>query len=224
MRIDCTRFQDMVDELALDLLTGNDRADALGHLDECHACRGDVVSLTDAADELLLLAPAAAPDPGFEGRVLARLEIPPQRHIAADAPRSRRRRVATGLAASAAAVVLVLAALSLRSGRPAPSSVAGSMVSGPGTVVGQVVVRGDQPAVVSMRLPGWGALVRSYVSPAPEGYVLDVRLRDGSHRVATLATPHDGRWRVALTVRARDVDSVSIEDGQGRAWCSARLT
>lgn len=224
MTIDCAQFQEMVDELALDLLTGNDRADALDHLDECHTCRGEVGSLTDAADELLLLAPAVAPDAGFEDRVLARLSTPPRLHAVPDPPRGRhRRRIASGLVAAAAAVVVVVAAFAFRSGSSTSSSRAASMVSGPGTVVGQVVVHGDRPAVVSMRLPGWGALVQSYGSPAATGYVLDVRMRDGSHRIATLATPHDGRWRVALTVRARDVSTVSIEDSHGRAWCSARL-
>jgi hypothetical protein len=164
------------------------------------------------------------PDAGFEDRVLARLSTPPRVHTVLDARRARhRRRIASGLVAAAAALVLVVAALALRSGSSASSSRAGSMVSGPGTVVGQVAVHGDRSAVVSMRLPGWDALVQSYGSPAATGYVLDVRMRDGSHRIATLATPHDGRWRVELTVRARDVSTVSIEDSHGRAWCSARL-
>ena len=126
MTIDCTRFHALVDELALDLLTGADRADALGHLDECHFCRSEMASLTDAADELLLLAPAVAPDAGFDDRVLARLVPPPRRHAVTDMPRARRRRIAPGLVAAAAAIVLVVAALSLRSGgqasRPLPGT------------------------------------------------------------------------------------------------------
>jgi hypothetical protein len=224
MNIDCARFQDMVDELALDLLTGADRADALGHLDECHACRSDVASLTDAADELLFLAPASAPDPGFEDRVLERLGTPARRPTTMRAHRARRRRwIASGLVAAAAAIVLVVAALALHSDHPSQSSVAGKMVTSQGAVVGQVAVRGDHPAVVSMRLPGWDALVRAYGNPRPGDYALTVALHDGSHHLVALGAQHDGQWRVQLTGRARDVDSVSIVDRSGRAWCSAQL-
>jgi hypothetical protein len=223
MKMDCARFQDMVDELALDLLTGADRADALAHLDECHTCRSEVASLTDAADELLLLTPTSAPDPGFEDRVLQRLATPARRPTFMGSHRARRRRrVAAGLVAAAAAVVLVVA-LAFNSGRPS-SSVAGKMVTSQGAVVGQVAVHGDHPAVVSMRLPGWDALVRAYGSPGPGDYALAVALRDGAHHLVALGAQHDGQWRVQLTGRARDVDSVSIVDRSGRAWCSARLT
>ncbi len=224
MTIDCTRFQALVEELALDLLTGGDRAEALGHLDECHSCRSEMASLTDAADELLLLAPAVAPDAGFDDRVLARLAPPSRRPGVTHTPREGRRRFAAGLVAAAAAIVLVVAALSLRSGGQARASVAGNMVSSQGTFVGHVVVHGDHPAVVSMRLPGWDALVRSYGSPVRSGYALTVGLHDGSHHVVALGARHDGRWRAVLTARARDVDSVSIVDGAGRPWCSARLS
>jgi hypothetical protein len=224
MKIDCARFQDMVDELALDLLTGADRADALGHLDECHTCRSEVASLTDAADELLFLAPASAPDPGFEDRVLERLGTPARRPATVRAHRARRRRrIASGLVAAAAAIVLVVA-FAFHAGHPSQSSVAGRMVTSQGAVVGHVAVHGDHPAVVSMRLPGWDALVRAYGNPRPGDYALAVALRDGAHHLVALGAQQDGEWRVQLTGRARDVDSVSIVDRSGRAWCSARLT
>lgn len=97
-------------------------------------------------------------------------------------------------------------------------------MSSRGTVVGHVVVRGEHPAVVSMNLPGWDALVRSYGSAVRSGYALAVGLHDGSHHVVALRARLDGRWSAVLTGRARDVDSVSIVDGAGQPWCSARLT
>src|SRR5947199_338348 len=66
MNDDCGRVDAVAGELALGLLTGLERARALAHLEECHACRTELATLSDAADAVLLLAPAAAPDPGFE--------------------------------------------------------------------------------------------------------------------------------------------------------------
>jgi hypothetical protein len=78
MTIDCHAFEELAGEVALGLVTGIERAEALAHVDECHACRATLASLTEIADEILLLAPPIAPDAGFEQRVLARIDgLPP---------------------------------------------------------------------------------------------------------------------------------------------------
>jgi anti-sigma-K factor RskA len=71
----CAGFAGMAEELALGVLTGRERAEALAHLDRCAACRADVRRLTVAAGELLRLLPAREPPPGFETRVLERLGL-----------------------------------------------------------------------------------------------------------------------------------------------------
>jgi hypothetical protein len=73
-RIDCDEFANMAPELALGILSGNERATALGHLAGCASCRERLDDLARVADNLLLLAPAKEPPIGFESRVLGRLQ------------------------------------------------------------------------------------------------------------------------------------------------------
>lgn len=69
----CDRFAGMAAELALGVLTGRERAEAIAHLDGCEACREHVRQLTVTGEELLGLLPASEPPPGFETRVMERL-------------------------------------------------------------------------------------------------------------------------------------------------------
>jgi hypothetical protein len=103
--IDCTEFTGLAPELALGILSGNERAIALGHLGACRACREQLDDLARVADHLLLLSPAKEPPIGFETRVLARL----QAEGAVPAPAARRRWAPPkGLMGLAAAAVIVL--------------------------------------------------------------------------------------------------------------------
>jgi hypothetical protein len=112
----CAEFRDSAAELALGVLTGRERAEALAHLDHCEACREHVRQLTMTGEQMLSLLPTAEPPAGFETRVMDRLGL------AAPAPqplRHRRRRPAWGhefsprraLAAAAVVVALLGAAL-----------------------------------------------------------------------------------------------------------------
>lgn len=73
----CAEFADVAAELALGVLTGRERADALIHLDHCDACREHVNGLTMTGEELLGLLPSREPPPGFETRVMERLGMAP---------------------------------------------------------------------------------------------------------------------------------------------------
>jgi hypothetical protein len=112
----CAEFHDSAAELALGVLTGRERAEALAHLDHCEACREHVRQLTMTSEQMLGLLPTAEPPAGFETRVMDRIGL------AAPAPqplRHRRRRPARGhgfsprrvLAAAAVVVGLLGAAL-----------------------------------------------------------------------------------------------------------------
>ena len=70
----CDQLRTMAAEVALGIVSGADRADALDHMEHCVACRALVDELAQAGDSLLLLAPEAEPPMGFESRVAARLE------------------------------------------------------------------------------------------------------------------------------------------------------
>jgi hypothetical protein len=79
---------ELAPELALGIVDGEERADALRHLSTCAECRRAVDDLAEVADELLILAPVQEPPPGFASRVAEGLALrrPPRR-------RRRRRRL-----------------------------------------------------------------------------------------------------------------------------------
>jgi hypothetical protein len=112
----CAEFYDSAAELALGVLTGRERAEALAHLDHCEACREHVRQLTMTGEQMLGLLPTAEPPAGFETRVMDRLGLT----VPAPQPlRHRRRRPTWGhgfsprrvLAAAAVVVGLLGAAV-----------------------------------------------------------------------------------------------------------------
>jgi anti-sigma-K factor RskA len=69
----CEDLADVAAELALGVLTGRARAQAIAHLEQCGACRDHVRRLAITAEELLALLPSSEPPAGFETRVMSRL-------------------------------------------------------------------------------------------------------------------------------------------------------
>jgi hypothetical protein len=96
----CETLRDQLVEVSLGIASGEDRARVLGHVANCPKCQRLLAQLTDTSDDLLQLAPAHEPPPGFELRVLDDIGA---------ARRPRRRwvgRLALGLAAVLAAAGL----------------------------------------------------------------------------------------------------------------------
>jgi len=93
----CAQVRDIAPELALGVVSGAERAEALIHINGCARCQALVTELTEVADVLPLLAPEHEPPPGFEQRVLAAGR--------AGRRRSTRRWVAAIAAAVAAAAI-----------------------------------------------------------------------------------------------------------------------
>ena len=79
MSADCEHVRELAAELALGIADGEDRARALDQLAECPECRKTIEQLSSVADELLLLAPAEEPPPGFEARVAETMRPTPAR-------------------------------------------------------------------------------------------------------------------------------------------------
>ncbi len=71
----CREFSDAAPELALGVMTGRERAQALAHLDHCASCREKVRQLTATGEGLLGLLPSVEPPAGFEARVMDRLGL-----------------------------------------------------------------------------------------------------------------------------------------------------
>jgi hypothetical protein len=97
--LSCERMHELAPELALDILSGYERATAQAHLNECPSCRAYVSSLTQVSDRLLTLVPSAEPPVGFEDRVLSKMGLTPPK------PRQQRRWFPIAVAAAVAALI-----------------------------------------------------------------------------------------------------------------------
>jgi hypothetical protein len=69
----CGECRDSLPELALGVLTGEDRSRTLAHIEWCDPCQAALEELVSVSDLLLELAPRADPPVGFEVRVADRV-------------------------------------------------------------------------------------------------------------------------------------------------------
>lgn len=95
----CDEVRELLPELAAGVAAGDERARALAHLAGCDECRRELADLSAVVDELVALAPAHEPSPGFESAVLAAM-----------VPRRRRRPSPAVLAVAATLLGALLAA------------------------------------------------------------------------------------------------------------------
>lgn len=93
---DCERLRAIAEELALGVLPGQERAEAMAHLQRCPVCREHVERLTLVGDGLLALLPGSEPPAGFESRVTEGLGL---------SRPARRRRPRAAVAVTAAAAI-----------------------------------------------------------------------------------------------------------------------
>jgi hypothetical protein len=113
----CEEFADVAAELALGVLTGRERAQAITHLDQCDTCREHVRQLSLTGEEMLGLLPSREPPAGFETRVMGRLGHP----AVARRPK-RTRRMLAAAAVALAALASGLGGWGLRGAISAPES------------------------------------------------------------------------------------------------------
>ncbi|MFI1074521.1 hypothetical protein [Streptomyces puniciscabiei] len=107
----CDKLREIGAELALGVLPGRERAEAVAHLDRCADCREYVRRLTLVGDRLIGLLPDREPPAGFENRVarrLAELAPAPAAGRASRNLRGRARRARLRLAAVATALTLAV--------------------------------------------------------------------------------------------------------------------
>jgi hypothetical protein len=216
----CAELCDAAPELALGTLPGRQRAAALAHLDRCVECRLTVEELSDAADAVLLLAPAVAPPPGFARRVTDGFV----------APRQPRWRAVARVAAVAAAVLTVatgtVAALTEHpSTAPHPSFALGApgvrlarFVPADGEhISGQVFTSSNRPAWVFMTVQDEG---RS------DSYRCQIATGNGRWTDLGSFQLHEGSgsWGRAVAADLHQPTAVRLLDGRGSVAATASLS
>jgi hypothetical protein len=218
MTMSCADVRPLAAELALGLVAGPERAEALEHLDRCPDCRNHVESLATVGDELLLLTPSAEPTDGFETRVLAQL-APARPAPPARLPSRRVPRILAVAAAVLAAVTLAAGAFALRPDHHSAVAEA-TMWTASGKQVGDVYMHDGDPSWVFVAVPGWAK------HAAGQQWIVRITLKDGKKVTLPAMTLDRGRgaWGSTVDVDVDDVRSVALLDPDGRLWCSATLS
>jgi hypothetical protein len=122
-------------------------------------------------------------------------------------------------------VLAVVVAVSLLGARPGGDAAVAeaAMRTGTGRVVGEASVVPGHPGAIVVSIPTWAELVRSYGEPADATFWLSVEGPDGTRALRPLAASAQAEWRVPLTSDGSPVTAVSIVDGRGLVWCTARF-
>jgi hypothetical protein len=212
MSRECAGVREVAPDLALGLLDGEARANALDHVHRCPSCQAVVAELSGVADLLVQLAPEAEPPPGFERRVLD----------ATRRDRRARRRWFTAIAAVAAAAAIGAIAVVriVDAGRSPERATASALHTTPmratgGTNVGRVVTTEGSPAT---------AIITVDYAVADGEYDLVLRSASGTSQTLGTMTVHEGHgaWRGTID-RPGAGASVAMVDGHGTVVCHAAL-
>lgn len=211
----CAQLRDVAPELALGVLGGAERGEALTHLAGCSRCQVHVAELTEAADVLPLLAPEHEPPPGFEARVLD--------GFGAQRRRGRRRWYASMAAAVAAAMIVSITAVRVIDAGSEPTASTPTASSAParltkadmvsatdGTPAGSVYVVGGRTVVLTV----------SYVM-APGTYGIEVQ-SEGEAPVVIgdmQVDAYRGTWAGTSDVDIAPGDTVALVSGEGAQVC-----
>jgi hypothetical protein len=217
----CAEMRELAPELALGVLGGAERADALAHVEHCGPCRAVVSDLTATAEVLPLAAPEAEPPPGFEGRTMRALGA---------SKREARLRWAKVVAftAAAAAIVSIVMVRVVDRGRDDTTPVASlpsdatvsdvwsaPMITPTGDDVGRAFVSDGTPAAV-------GLDVRYYAMPTGD-YTIEAHRGDGTTAdIGTVAiVDGHGSWAGTAPTKRGDVVAISLLGAGGNEVCRA---
>jgi hypothetical protein len=213
----CAQVRELAPELALGILGGAERAEVVLHVDGCARCQAYVTELTEAADAIPQLVPEREPPPGFEDRVLHRLDEGRRR--------SRRRWVAAIAAAAAAAAIFSITIVRVVESDDT-ANVASSATSTTGTQ--------GTPVAVAMRggaldLPAGWAFVANHHGVAvsvsygiPSGnYRIQVAPAKGTPTTIGTMTIEDdrGSWTGRSQAALRVGSSIALVDAAGTEVC-----
>jgi hypothetical protein len=198
--VNCERLREVGPELALGVLAGRDRAQAVAHLQDCAACEQHVRELAVVGDRLALLVPGAEPPVGFEQRVLDRLGLAPRR-------RWRRRRLVA--AAVVLGIALAISGWVLRGAvhTDQPPFTSASITSASGST-GEAILFTDRRSWLYVDL---------FSSTASNTVTCELRMTDGRTMIVGSFAVHagDADWATPVTLDGGRVADVRIlaEDG-----------
>lgn len=236
----CDQVRELVAELAIGIADGRERDAAIRHAATCPDCRQLVSELSVVVDDLLLLAPAHEPPPGFTAQTVARIFPPPAaqhrraawpatRHVLADRRRLPRLAVAVSIVAA-----LAVGAGSVYQGTSGDRQLAGSyravLAQGHGAFFTAAPLRGPTGTVGTVfgyqGRPSW--LFATVHLPSPLAQRFDVQLitRDGRHvpaGSAVLGGTHE-TWGAQIPMDLTTVTQLRFVAAGGRTAMVANLS
>ena len=228
--MDCAQLHDVAPELALGILSGQERAAALAHLETCPACQAELAKLAAVADGLVSLAPEIEPPVGFERAVMESLDIPPT-PVARPATRRWTRRWVAGAAIAGAAAFGGggWAIGALVTGGPTPAAAPAPAPAEPMLIASLTSAGPGAPAPVGRVWAYWGKsswLFMALDDPAVHGAVTCELVRTNGTVVPVgsfaLAAGY-GWWGVPLKVARGDLSQARIVDSTGQVIATAAL-
>ena len=222
---DCAKIREALPEVALGIADGEQRALALEHIAGCPDCRRRLEEFSSLADELITLAPQREPPPGFENRVLDRLDIRQRRRRPA---RRRLRRLAFAAAVPAVAAATALAmSISYSSDLRLATQYRAALMGAHGTFF--------QSAHLNTPAGQKAGIVFAYQgSPSWMFYTLDRRHASAVYQEQivtrsgrTLSLPEfrlvNGSWGISTPVPVRDIALIKLKPQSGGATLAATL-
>jgi anti-sigma-K factor RskA len=225
----CEKYSGELAELALGVLTGRERAQALSHVESCQRCADELEQLSRVVDTVVQAAPEVEPPMGFEVRLFEKMGV------SDDLARRRARRhrfrqprwVAATVGVAAAAVALGLGLTLPSSTTTTPVTALGQHGQSPnvsvplvenGTTVGRVATFGGDTPWISMMLADSSA----------HGTVDCVVVTDNgvAHRVGTFVANKGGygAWISPLPINPRDIRTAEVVSPSGTVIATATLS
>jgi hypothetical protein len=223
--VTCNEARELLPDLALGVLAGDQRAQVLDHLGACTSCEAETSELSATADELLKLTPKVDPPAGFESAVLARLAAPSPQPA-----RWRRSRVIVAAVAAAAIVLGGVAGLLLATREQEPAIdhryIDTIQAIGGRDLRAAPLVSGTAnwgQAFVFEGKTSWVFVSMSWDVPDGIYHVVLDRSDGPSLTVARLRLLR-GQGSAGMTVGdTRTVTDVRVLDPSGRTVCTARM-
>jgi len=238
--LSCDQCNELTAELALGVLGGRERAEALAHLSRCARCQDTVSAMTATVGRLVELLPEADPPPGFDQRVIAAMTPPGFEHPAITPPKADARRAHRGVPVAAAVLTGALLAGggwlfgALFPVNPSGLPISGVQVQPTADVMVSPLLSGDQEigqAYVYARDPSW--IFLSISDPAKSGSIgvsttltCELTNQDGSTVALGKFSLQDGHadWATQTPIDARSFDGAKLTTDTGVTLASAHFS